>query len=49
MTEDETVGLHQQCDGHEFDGALGVGDGQGSLSCFSSWSDKESYMTQRLK
>ena len=48
MTEDEMVGLHQQCDGHEFDGALGVGDGQGSLSFFSPWSDKESDMTQRL-
>ena len=30
MTEDETVGWHHQCDAHEFEQALGVGDGQGS-------------------
>jgi len=33
MTEDETVGWHQQLNGHEFDQASGVGDGQGSLVC----------------
>ena len=31
MTEDEMVGWHHQFDGHEFEQALGVGDGQGSL------------------
>ena len=31
MTEDEMVGWHHQLDGHEFEQALGVGDGQGSL------------------
>ena len=31
MTEDEMVGWHQQLNGHEFEQALGVGDGQGSL------------------
>ena len=31
MTEDEMVGWHHQLDGHEFEEALGVGDGQGSL------------------
>ena len=31
MTEDETVGWHHQLDGHEFEQALGVGDGLGSL------------------
>ena len=30
-TEDETVGWHHWLDGHEFQQALGVGDGQGSL------------------
>ena len=30
MTEDEMVGWHQQLDGHEFQQALGVGDGQKS-------------------
>ena len=27
MTEDEMAGWHHQCDGHEFEYALGVGDG----------------------
>ena len=31
MTEDEIVGWHCQLNGHEFEQALGVGDGQGSL------------------
>ena len=31
MTEDEMVGWHHWLDGHEFEQALGVGDGQGSL------------------
>ena len=35
MTEDEMVGWHHQLDGHEFEQALGVGDGQGSLECCS--------------
>ena len=33
MTEDEMVGWHHQLDGHEFEQAPGVGDGQGSLVC----------------
>ena len=33
MTEDEMVGWHHQLDGHEFEQALGVGNGQGSLAC----------------
>ena len=37
MTESETVGRHYRLDGHEFEQALGVGDGQGSLAYFSSW------------
>ena len=28
-------------DGHEFEQALGVGDGQGSLGCCSLWGHKE--------
>ena len=31
MTEDEMVRCHQQLDGHKFEQALGIGDGQGSL------------------
>ena len=33
--EDEMVGWHHQLDEHEFEQALGVGDGQGSLACCS--------------
>ena len=35
-------------DGHEFEQALGVGDGQGSLACCSPWGCKESDMTERV-
>ena len=32
MTEDEMAGWHHRLGGHEFEYALGVGDGQGSLA-----------------
>ena len=48
MTEDEMVGWHHWLDGHEFEQALGVGDGQGSLVCCSSWGCKELDTTERL-
>ena len=48
MTEDEMVEWHHRLDGHEFEQALGVGDGQGSLACCSPCSNKESDMTERL-
>ena len=35
MTDDEMVGRHHRLDGHEFEQALGVGDGQGDLMCCS--------------
>ena len=47
-TEDEMVGWHHQLNGHGFERALGVGDGQGSLVCCSPWGCKELDMTQRL-
>ena len=47
MTENEMVGWHLQLNGHEFAQALGVGDGQGSLVCCSSWGCKESDTTER--
>ena len=47
-TEDEMVGSHHQLDGHEFEQALGVCDGQGSLACCSPWGCKELYTTQQL-
>ena len=40
-TEDETVRWHHQLDGREFEQAPGVGYGQGSLVCCSSWDCKE--------
>ena len=46
MTEDEMAGWHHRLDGHEFEQALGVDDGQGSLACFSPWSCKESDTTE---
>ena len=39
-TEDEMVAWHHWLDGHEFEQALGVGDGQGSLTCCSPWGHK---------
>ena len=35
--EDEMVGRHHQLNGHGFLWTLGVGDGQGSLACWSPW------------
>ena len=46
MIEDEMAGWHHQLDGHEFERALGVSDGQGSLACCSPWSHKESDMPE---
>ena len=46
MTEDEMVGWHHRLDGHEFEQASGVGDGQGGLTCCSPWGHKESDMTE---
>ena len=43
-----TVGWHHRPDGHEFEQALGVGDGQGSLVCCSPWDHKQSDTTEWL-
>ena len=42
------VGWHHRLDGHEFEQASGVGDGQGNLACCSQWGRKESDTTERL-
>ena len=47
-TEDEMVGWHHWLDGHEFEQAPRVGDGQGSLACCSPWGLKESDTTEWL-
>ena len=55
MTEDEMVGRHpwldwhhHWLDRHEFEQALGVGDEQRSLACYSPWGHKESDKTEWL-
>ena len=47
-TEDEMVGWHHRLNGHGFGWTPGVGDGQGGLTCCSSWGHKESDTTERL-
>ena len=42
------VGWHHRFDGHEFEQALGDGEGQRSLACCSPWGHKETDMTERL-
>ena len=41
MTSDEIVGWHHRLNGHEFEQASVVSDGQGSLACCSLWGRKE--------
>ena len=48
MTQDKMVGWHPRVNGHEFEQAPGVGDGQGSLVSCSPWGLKESDMTEQL-
>ena len=48
MRRGEMVGWHHQLKGHEFEKALGVGNGQGGLACCSPWGRKESDMTEWL-
>ena len=47
-TENEMVGWHHWLDGHEFEQALGFGEGQGGMACYSPWGCKELKMTERL-
>ena len=42
------VGWHHRLNGHEFEQAPGVGDGQGRLACFSPWGRKEPDTTKQL-
>ena len=45
---DEMAGRHHRLSGHRFGWTLGVGDGQGGLTCCSSQGRKESDTTERL-
>ena len=47
-TEDEMVGWHHRLNGHEFEQAPGVGDGQRGLACCGPWGHKESDTTEQL-
>ena len=40
MTEDEMVRWHHQLNGHEFEQAVGVGNGQRGLACCSPWGSR---------
>ena len=44
----EVILRHFKSHGHEFEQALGVGDGQGSLVCCSPWGCKELDTIERL-
>ena len=46
--QDEMVGWHHWLNGHAFQQAPGVGDGQGSLACCSPCGRKELDMTEQL-
>ena len=46
MTEDEMVEWHHRLNGYEFEQALGVGDEQGGLVCYSPRGRKESDVTE---
>ena len=46
MTDGKMVGWHHRLNGHEFDQALGDGEGQGSLVCCSPWDCKELETTE---
>ena len=46
VTEDEMVGWHHKLNGHQFKQTPGDNEGQGSLTCCSSWGHKKSDLTQ---
>ena len=48
MTGNKMVGWHHRLDGHEFEQAPGVGDGQGSLACCHPWGHKGSGTAEGL-
>ena len=48
-TDDEMAGCHHQLNGHEFEQALRVGHGQGSLACCSSWARKETGLSNWIE
>ena len=47
-TEEEMVGWHHRLNGHEFERAPGISDGQGGLACCRPWGHRESDTAERL-
>ena len=47
-TEDEIIEWHHLLDGHEFEQALGIGDGKGGLACYSPCGHKELDTSEQL-
>ena len=47
-SQDEMVGWHHWLNGHDFEHAPGVGDGQGSLACYSPWGHRELATNEQL-
>ena len=45
ITEDEMIGWHHRLNEHEFEQILRDSEGQGSLTCYSPWVQKESDVT----
>ena len=43
--EDEMVGWHYWLNGHEFEQTIGDSEGQGSLTCFSTWSHSRTHLS----
>jgi len=46
MTEHEMLGWHHRLSRHEFEQALGDGEGQGGLACSHPWGRKELDVTE---
>ena len=46
--QDKMTGWYHELEGHEFEQAPGVGNGQGSLACYSPWGHKELDTAERL-
>ena len=48
MKEDEMVGWFHHLNGDEFEQTQGVGNGQGDLECFGTWSHEKLNTTEQL-
>ena len=46
--QDKMTGWYHELEGHEFEQAPGVGNGQGNLACYSPWGHKELDTAEQL-